>query len=210
MPKHANSNNHIISISTTNKTKTATVRRSLFAVPQPRRCPSGKSAPSDATLGSSDVAPSLHRSPVSQHRSPLRSERLLSILSTRDQCDLRVVGVIHAASTPGRLREFNATWACALCHPKPPRRRDDRVTPRRRDITPVAVAAVAPPCVFVDLRPPRLLYLAPVSRVVSHPDLSSSCFNRSRGAAARHCSCSDRQKINCRIHRQSHDQLQDP
>ena len=90
--------------------------------------------------------------------------------------------------------------------------------PRRRDVTPAAVAAIAPPCVFIDirpvalpdLRPPRLLYLAPVSRVVSHPDLSSSCFNRSRGAAARHCSCSDRQKINCRIHRQSHDQLQDP
>ena len=93
--------------------------------------------------------------------------------------------------------------------------------PRRRDVTPAAVAAIAPPCVFIDirpvalpdLRPPRLLYLAPVSRVVSHPDLSSTCFNRGivprRGIVPapigrRSIAGSiGSPMINCRIHMQS-------
>ena len=81
--------------------------------------------------------------------------------------------------------------------------------------------AVAPPCVFVDLRPvalpdlrpPRLLYPTPVSRVVSHPGLSSTCFNRGivprRGIVPapigrRSIAGSiGSPMINCRIHRQS-------
>jgi len=99
-------------------------------------------------------------------------------------------------------------------------RRLDAGTSRRRRWR-QAGRAVAPPCVFVDLRPvalpdlrpPRLLYPTPVSRVVSHPDLSSTCFNRGivprRGIVPapigrRSIAGSiGSPMINCRIHRQS-------